>query len=69
MTDIHAKFMALYRALESARDDIRHLIKDTNSEPTFGEYEAVTRAEAALFANRPFADWEDTKAASGRKAK
>jgi hypothetical protein len=64
MTNMRTKFMALYRALESARDDLKELVKDTNSEATFGEHDAVTRAEAALFENRPLADWESAENAS-----
>jgi len=67
MTDMREKFMALYRALEAARDDLKHLVKDTNSEPTFGEHYAIENAEAALFANRPLADWESAEEAEGTK--
>lgn len=51
------KAFNLHRALSALLDDYKHLAKDTNSEP-MGEDLTVKNAEAALFENRPLADWE-----------
>jgi hypothetical protein len=55
------KAFCLHAALSSLLEYHKHLIRDTNSEPTFGEPEEVTAAERALFENRPLADWEPNK--------
>jgi hypothetical protein len=55
-----AKAFNLHCALRDLLAAHKELIRDTNSEPTFGEAEAVTSAERALFDNRPMAAWETT---------
>lgn len=60
-TEAETKAFNLHIALSRLLRRYRRLIKDTNSEPTFGEDESVTEAEKALFENRPMADWETKK--------
>jgi hypothetical protein len=58
MSEATTKAINLHAALSRLLESHKALIRDTNSEPTFGEPEAVTEAEKALFDNRPHADWE-----------
>lgn len=66
-SDAETKAVNLHAALSRLVEDYRELVKDTNSEPTFGEPEAIVKAERALFENRPLADWE-TRSETGQIA-
>lgn len=57
-TTAETKVVNLHAALTLLLEAHKDLIKDTNSEPAFGEDQNVTDAERALFENRPLADWE-----------
>jgi hypothetical protein len=46
----------LHKALADLLDSFREMVRDTNSEPTFGEHPAIEIAERALFDNRPLED-------------
>lgn len=59
-----SKALALHAALTALLHRYRGLVKDTNSEPTFGEDEAITTASIALFQNCPLADWEAAPSAA-----
>lgn len=58
LCDVRARAFNLHAALSQLLEAHKELIKDTNSEPTFGQSQSVTDAERALWENRPLADDE-----------
>jgi hypothetical protein len=54
------KAVNLHKALSALLERYRELLKDTDREPLFSQDIGVTLAEAALYDNRPLADWEVT---------
>jgi hypothetical protein len=58
------KALNLHKALRELLIEHKDLIKDTNSEPTFGEYGSIERMGRILYDNMPLADWESAPASA-----
>ena len=64
-TEAEIKAFRLHAALAELLARYKNLIRDTSSEPTFGEDDGVIAAERALFENRPDAAWEESNSTDG----